>query len=98
MVRSRAPSLSDRLRISLRLLRSPLPAAPSASLTVRFPLRCGEGCRLSHVPHECPCGWGLASPPVGHHLRQASEERLVLPTCLLAPAAQHLWLVIVTDV
>ena len=74
------------LRLLLRL------AFPSALR--RLP---GE-LRAYHVPREYLCGLGLASPPVARHLRQVSQEYLNLTTRLLAPACQHLWLVITNDV
>jgi hypothetical protein len=86
------PSLSPRSHT-----RSPL-GSPCGSLShpERW-LRLG-GLRAYHVPREDLYGLGLASPPVVHHLRQVSQEHLNLTTCLLAPASQHLWLVIVNDV
>jgi len=47
-----------------------------------------------HVPQVYPGRLGPASSPVVRHLRAASSERRSLPTYLLVPAYQHLWLVI----
>jgi hypothetical protein len=50
--------------------------------------------RAYHVPPMCPDGLGRISPPVVPHLRRLSSEQPNLTTCLLAPAAQQLALVI----
>jgi hypothetical protein len=62
------------------------------------PLRSRGGMLADHVPCEYPCGLGLASPPVAQHLRWVSSEHPDLAPCRLAPASQHLWLVICHDV
>ncbi len=82
------PSLAPRSHT-----RSPLGSPCGALSQPERWLRSG-GLRAYHVPRECLCRLGLASPPVVHHLRQVSEKHLNLTTCLLAPASQHLWLVI----
>jgi hypothetical protein len=57
-----AQPLSAPLQNGVRFLRDPLPAAPSARLTARFPLWEDNG--HSHVPHTYPDGLGPAYPPV----------------------------------
>jgi hypothetical protein len=50
------------------------------------------------VPYAYLNGLGLAFPPVALHLRQMILQHLLLATCLLAQASQHLWLVCTYDV
>jgi len=95
--------LSASLQDGLRLLHRPLPTAPSACLTTRFPN--GRTMGLLRSAFEPKNGLGSACSPVAFHLRQGMREPLHLATCLLAQAygllletPQHLWLVGSDDV
>src|SRR3982751_5380239 len=79
-----AQPLSGRLRTSLRFLPPPLPAAPSASLTSRFPLRGRR--RAYHVSPICRGGEGRSYPPVVRHLRREIDEPSNLTTCRFGPS------------
>jgi hypothetical protein len=90
--------LSGRLQAGIRLLPDPLPAAPWAGLTAGCPRRAGmrgwEGDGLTTFRRSSAGGEGRSSPPVVPRLRQGITQPLVLTTCLLAQAYQHLWLVV----
>ena len=80
--------LSGPLQAGLRFLPHPVPAAPSARLAARFPLR--EGYGLTTFRPWNAGGLGRASAPVARHLRRTSSERPDLATHLLVQACQHL--------
>ncbi len=89
--------LSGRLPAGLRFLPPPSPAALSARLTARFPVREDDGLTTFRRWNR-PGGLGRVSSPVVRHLRRRSSEPPNLTTCLLAQACQPLWLVLCDDV
>jgi hypothetical protein len=91
--------LSVSLQDGFRFFHPPLPAIPSAPLTVGFPLWEDDRFTTFRVRTRMD-GLGSASSPVVHRLRQGKGESLPLTTCLLAQAyfVQHLWLVNSHDV
>src|SRR5262249_42713071 len=87
--------LSGPLQTSIRFLPDPLPAAPAARLTTRFPTR--EGYVLTTLHRGNTRGLGRASTPVARQLRRVSSEHPDLATYLLVQPCQHLWLVLCDD-
>ena len=76
--------LSDPLQVGIRLLPDPLPAAPSARLATRFPLR--EDYGFTTLRRRNLHGLGPASTPVARQLRRRSSEPPDLATYLLVQA------------
>ncbi len=73
--------LSISLQDGIGFVGSPIPAAPSAALTSRFPLRGNIG--ITHVPHEYQSRLGAAFAPVEQQPRQRTVDSLNLSTYLL---------------
>lgn len=71
---------------------------PSSCARSPIGLPCGalsqrEGYGVATFPVSTEDGLGPASSPVVQRLRQEIDKLLLLTTCLLAQACQHLWLV-----
>ena len=88
--------VSRQLQPGFRFLRFPLPAAPTAFLTVRLPFP--AALRAYPVPHGFPNGSGSSISPAAPHPRGGIGKTPCLSAYLLVQACQHLWLGYFDDV
>src|SRR3954468_9062581 len=84
-----AQLLSGPLQAGLRFLPRPLPAAPSAHLTVGLPSREDDG--LTTLHRRNPRGLGPAFTPVALHLRRGTLQPPDLATYRFGPSLSAPW-------